>query len=77
MFKIVTSLKSTMNACERSSLRVLSVLLFLLFQIMCRCSTPLENSVKEKISMFCHVEPEQVSLDHAELKTTHNVITVY
>ncbi|CAB1320774.1 unnamed protein product [Coregonus sp. 'balchen'] len=28
--------------------------------IMCRCSTPLENSVKEKISMFCHVEPEQV-----------------
>lgn len=29
-------------------------------QIMCRCSTALENSVKEKISMFCHVEPEQV-----------------
>uniref|UniRef100_A0A6Q2XGL6 CTP synthase n=1 Tax=Esox lucius TaxID=8010 RepID=A0A6Q2XGL6_ESOLU len=28
--------------------------------IMCRCSSPLENSVKEKISMFCHVEPEQV-----------------
>uniref|UniRef100_A0A8C8I963 CTP synthase n=1 Tax=Oncorhynchus tshawytscha TaxID=74940 RepID=A0A8C8I963_ONCTS len=28
--------------------------------IMCRCSTSLENSVKEKISMFCHVEPEQV-----------------
>uniref|UniRef100_A0A672T2H8 CTP synthase n=2 Tax=Sinocyclocheilus grahami TaxID=75366 RepID=A0A672T2H8_SINGR len=38
--------------------------------IMCRCSTPLENSVKEKISMFCHVEPEQVSLDHTGLKTT-------
>uniref|UniRef100_A0A665TFY6 CTP synthase n=1 Tax=Echeneis naucrates TaxID=173247 RepID=A0A665TFY6_ECHNA len=29
-------------------------------QIMCRCSTALDNSVKEKISMFCHVEPEQV-----------------
>uniref|UniRef100_A0A4W6C5F2 CTP synthase n=1 Tax=Lates calcarifer TaxID=8187 RepID=A0A4W6C5F2_LATCA len=29
-------------------------------QIMCRCSTALENSVKEKISMFCHVEPQQV-----------------
>lgn len=30
------------------------------WQIMCRCSTALENSVKEKISMFCHVEPQQV-----------------
>uniref|UniRef100_A0A8C7CJA2 CTP synthase n=2 Tax=Oncorhynchus TaxID=8016 RepID=A0A8C7CJA2_ONCKI len=29
-------------------------------QIMCRCATPLENAVKEKISMFCHVEPTQV-----------------
>uniref|UniRef100_A0A672Y7E6 CTP synthase n=1 Tax=Sphaeramia orbicularis TaxID=375764 RepID=A0A672Y7E6_9TELE len=29
-------------------------------QIMCRCSTPLETAVKEKISMFCHVEPSQV-----------------
>uniref|UniRef100_A0A8C4DEM1 CTP synthase n=1 Tax=Dicentrarchus labrax TaxID=13489 RepID=A0A8C4DEM1_DICLA len=29
-------------------------------QIMCRCSTPLETAVKEKISMFCHVEPTQV-----------------
>lgn len=27
---------------------------------MCRCTTALETSVKEKISMFCHVEPEQV-----------------
>ncbi|KAK2518534.1 Ctps1 [Columba guinea] len=27
--------------------------------IVCRCSTPLDTSVKEKISMFCHVEPEQ------------------
>ena len=33
-------------------------------QIMCRCSTALENSVKEKISMFCHVEPEQVICVH-------------
>lgn len=37
-----------------------------LFQIMCRCTTPLDNSVKEKISMFCHVEPEQVRLDRLE-----------
>uniref|UniRef100_A0A672FEZ8 CTP synthase n=1 Tax=Salarias fasciatus TaxID=181472 RepID=A0A672FEZ8_SALFA len=29
-------------------------------QIMCRCATVLETSVKEKISMFCHVEPTQV-----------------
>uniref|UniRef100_H3CJG6 CTP synthase n=1 Tax=Tetraodon nigroviridis TaxID=99883 RepID=H3CJG6_TETNG len=28
--------------------------------IMCRCSSPLETVVKEKISMFCHVEPSQV-----------------
>ncbi|XP_068179215.1 CTP synthase 1-like isoform X2 [Antennarius striatus] len=28
--------------------------------IMCRCSSPLETAVKEKISMFCHVEPTQV-----------------
>uniref|UniRef100_A0AAY4BQP5 CTP synthase n=1 Tax=Denticeps clupeoides TaxID=299321 RepID=A0AAY4BQP5_9TELE len=33
-------------------------------QIMCRCATPLDNSVKEKISMFCHVEPEQVICVH-------------
>lgn len=30
------------------------------WQIMCRCSTPLDTAVKEKISMFCHVEPTQV-----------------
>uniref|UniRef100_A0A3Q2FZT2 CTP synthase n=1 Tax=Cyprinodon variegatus TaxID=28743 RepID=A0A3Q2FZT2_CYPVA len=41
------------------------ILLFrLLLQIMCRCSTALENSVKEKISMFCHVEPQQVICVH-------------
>uniref|UniRef100_A0A3B3ZA57 CTP synthase n=1 Tax=Periophthalmus magnuspinnatus TaxID=409849 RepID=A0A3B3ZA57_9GOBI len=28
--------------------------------IMCRCTTPIETAVKEKISMFCHVEPTQV-----------------
>ncbi|XP_034467667.1 CTP synthase 1-like [Hippoglossus hippoglossus] len=28
--------------------------------IMCRCTSPLQNAVKEKISMFCHVEPTQV-----------------
>ncbi|OXB61872.1 hypothetical protein ASZ78_004578 [Callipepla squamata] len=33
-------------------------------QIVCRCSTPLDTSVKEKISMFCHVEPEQVICVH-------------
>ncbi|KAM6936204.1 CTP synthase 1b isoform 1-T1 [Lycodopsis pacificus] len=32
--------------------------------IMCRCSSPLETSVKEKISMFCHVEPTQVICVH-------------
>uniref|UniRef100_A0A4W3J6H3 CTP synthase n=1 Tax=Callorhinchus milii TaxID=7868 RepID=A0A4W3J6H3_CALMI len=32
--------------------------------IVCRCSTPMEKSVKEKISMFCHVEPEQVICVH-------------
>ncbi|XP_056618278.1 CTP synthase 1b [Triplophysa dalaica] len=32
--------------------------------IVCRCSTPLETAVKEKISMFCHVEPEQVICIH-------------
>ncbi|XP_072249980.1 CTP synthase 1-like [Leuresthes tenuis] len=32
--------------------------------IVCRCATPLETSVKEKISMFCHVEPTQVICVH-------------
>lgn len=32
-----------------------------LWQIVCRSSTPIEMAVKEKISMFCHVNPEQVS----------------
>uniref|UniRef100_A0A7N8Y011 CTP synthase n=1 Tax=Mastacembelus armatus TaxID=205130 RepID=A0A7N8Y011_9TELE len=33
-------------------------------QIMCRCATPVETAVKEKISMFCHVEPTQVICVH-------------
>uniref|UniRef100_A0A7N8YHF9 CTP synthase n=1 Tax=Mastacembelus armatus TaxID=205130 RepID=A0A7N8YHF9_9TELE len=33
--------------------------------IMCRCATPVETAVKEKISMFCHVEPTQVNCCHA------------
>ncbi|XP_064408286.1 CTP synthase 1 [Latimeria chalumnae] len=32
--------------------------------IVCRCSNPLDTAVKEKISMFCHVEPEQVICVH-------------
>ncbi|XP_039974231.1 CTP synthase 1-like [Xiphias gladius] len=32
--------------------------------IMCRCKTSLETAVKEKISMFCHVEPTQVICVH-------------
>lgn len=32
----------------------------LLWQIVCRSAKPIEMAVKEKISMFCHVEPEQV-----------------
>lgn len=36
-------------------------LAFFYYQVVCRCANPLDTSVKEKISMFCHVEPEQVS----------------
>nr|XP_048296598.1 CTP synthase 2 isoform X1 [Myodes glareolus] len=32
--------------------------------IVCRSSKPIEMSVKEKISMFCHVSPEQVVCIH-------------
>lgn len=32
--------------------------------IVCRSSKPIEMSVKEKISMFCHVNPEQVVCIH-------------
>lgn len=30
--------------------------------IACRSSLPLETSIKDKISMFCHVPPSQVGL---------------
>ncbi|KAG8451225.1 hypothetical protein GDO86_003457 [Hymenochirus boettgeri] len=32
--------------------------------VVCRCTNPLDTSVKEKISMFCHVEPQQVICVH-------------
>ncbi|OBS81279.1 hypothetical protein A6R68_20498, partial [Neotoma lepida] len=32
--------------------------------IVCRSSTPIEMAVKEKISMFCHVDPDQVICIH-------------
>lgn len=32
--------------------------------IVCRSSAPIEMAVKEKISMFCHVKPEQVICIH-------------
>ncbi|KAM4873110.1 CTP synthase 1 isoform 2-T5 [Thomomys bottae] len=35
--------------------------------VVCRCSNPLDTSVKEKISMFCHVEPEQY-IDSTDLE---------
>ena len=28
---------------------------------MCRCKEPVTKAVKEKVSLFCHVPPEQVS----------------
>lgn len=37
------------------------IFFLLLWQIVCRSAKPIEMAVKEKISMFCHVEPEQVS----------------
>ncbi|KAB1253608.1 CTP synthase 2 [Camelus dromedarius] len=38
-------------------------------QIVCRSSTPIEMAVKEKISMFCHVNPEQVICIHDVFST--------
>uniref|UniRef100_A0A2K6M565 CTP synthase n=1 Tax=Rhinopithecus bieti TaxID=61621 RepID=A0A2K6M565_RHIBE len=37
--------------------------------IVCRSSTPIEMAVKEKISMFCHVNPEQVICIHDVFST--------
>ncbi|KAJ7385788.1 CTP synthase 1 [Desmophyllum pertusum] len=30
--------------------------------VMCRCKNPVTNAVKEKVSLFCHVPPEQSSI---------------
>uniref|UniRef100_F7FDX5 CTP synthase n=1 Tax=Ornithorhynchus anatinus TaxID=9258 RepID=F7FDX5_ORNAN len=40
--------------------------------IVCRSSKPIEMAVKEKISMFCHVEPEQVIFIH-DVSCTYRV----
>ncbi len=32
--------------------------------IVCRSEKPIDSSVKEKISNFCHVEPEKVRMPH-------------
>eukprot|EP00126_Sphaerothecum_destruens_P003430 Sdes_comp17177_c0_seq1m6348 len=38
--------------------------------IVCRCKVPIEASVRGKISMFCHVSPEQVI-------TVHDLSSIY
>ncbi|XP_078513793.1 CTP synthase 2 isoform X1 [Lissotriton helveticus] len=40
--------------------------------IVCRSAKPVEMPVKEKISMFCHVEPEQVIFVH-DVTSTYRV----
>ncbi|KAG8508839.1 CTP synthase 2, partial [Galemys pyrenaicus] len=40
--------------------------------IVCRSSKPIEMAVKEKISMFCHVDPEQVICIH-DVSSTYRV----
>uniref|UniRef100_A0A8C6IUW3 CTP synthase n=1 Tax=Melopsittacus undulatus TaxID=13146 RepID=A0A8C6IUW3_MELUD len=40
--------------------------------IVCRSAKPIEMAVKEKISMFCHVEPEQVIFVH-DVSSTYRV----
>ncbi|XP_053562059.1 CTP synthase 2 [Bombina bombina] len=40
--------------------------------IACRSTKPLEMAVKQKISMFCHVEPEQVLFIH-DVSSTYRV----
>ncbi|POS86320.1 P-loop containing nucleoside triphosphate hydrolase [Erysiphe pulchra] len=39
--------------------------------IACRCDVPLENSIIDKIAMFCQVEPEQVIGVHNVSSTYH------
>ncbi|XP_073473022.1 CTP synthase 2 isoform X1 [Aquarana catesbeiana] len=40
--------------------------------IVCRSTKPIEMAVKQKISMFCHVEPEQVIFIH-DVSSTYRV----
>lgn len=40
--------------------------------IVCRSNKPIEMAVKQKISMFCHVEPEQVIFIH-DVSSTYRV----
>ncbi|XP_073228702.1 CTP synthase 1-A-like isoform X1 [Porites lutea] len=40
--------------------------------IMCRCKHPVTTSVKEKVSLFCHVPPEQV-IDVHDCKSIYRV----
>ncbi|KAM4796452.1 CTP synthase 2 [Rhinophrynus dorsalis] len=40
--------------------------------IVCRSNKPIEMAVKQKISMFCHVEPEQVIFVH-DVSSTYRV----
>ncbi|XP_018413142.1 PREDICTED: CTP synthase 2 [Nanorana parkeri] len=40
--------------------------------IVCRSTKPIEMAVKQKISMFCHVEPEQVIFVH-DVSSTYRV----
>ncbi|KAE8621976.1 hypothetical protein XENTR_v10005053 [Xenopus tropicalis] len=40
--------------------------------IVCRSAKPIEMAVKQKISMFCHVEPEQVIFVH-DVSSTYRV----
>ncbi|KAH3730425.1 CTP synthase 1-like [Dreissena polymorpha] len=32
--------------------------------IVCRCTNPIDDAVREKVSLFCHVEPQQVLSIH-------------
>ncbi len=40
--------------------------------IVCRSENPIDNSVKDKISNFCHVEPQKV-INIADCKTIYHV----
>ena len=57
------------------SSRVISLWIFIVVlfsQIACRSSKPLEDDVARKISMFCHVPPEQVMAVH-DCKSVYHV----